>query len=99
MVHTDASEAKGVASRVAAASVLIQKFLTSLSVHVEGTAAEPLDRCKDIVGCLDPAECPGACIAVVDEGLDGCDEVGYGAVGATLDLACRTAVRRSARPD
>ena len=31
-------------------------------MHVEGTTAEPLDRCKDIVRCLDPAERPGVAL-------------------------------------
>src|SRR5262245_382584 len=70
-------------------SVPIQKFLRSLGVDVEGTAAEALDGGKDVVGCLDPTEGFGIGVAGVDEGLDRRHQLADRSVGAALDLLLR----------
>src|SRR5262245_5734336 len=71
------------------ASVLIQKFLASLDVHVEGAAAEALDGGEDVVGGLDPAEGTRIGVAGVDEGLNGHHKFADRSVGAALDLFFR----------
>src|SRR5512147_1179015 len=67
-------------------SVLIQKFLSTLSLDGEGAAAEPFDGREDIIGGFGPAERLGVGIAGIDIGGDGRFQFLGGAVGTALDL-------------
>ena len=67
-------------------SVLIQKFLSTLSLDGEGTAAKPFDGREDVVGGLGPAEGLGVGVAGVDIGGDGRLQLLDGAVSTALDL-------------
>ena len=72
--------------RHAIASVPIQKFLCTFGLHVEGTAAEALDRGQNVVGRLGPAKRLRVGVLSVDEALDVGDQLLDRLVGSTLDL-------------
>ena len=63
------------------ASVLIQKFLSTLSLDGDGTATKPFDGREDILGGLGPAEGLGVGVAGVGGGdcrlqrLDGVGDI------------------------
>ena len=68
------------------ASVLIQKFLSTLSLDGDGTTAKPFDRREDILGGFGPAEGLGIGIAGIDIGGNGRLQLLDGAVRTALDL-------------
>ena len=68
------------------ASVLNQKFLSTLGVDRDSALTKPFDGGQDVVGGFGPAKGLGVGIAGVDVGRDGGLQRGGRAVGAALDL-------------
>src|SRR6266446_6367270 len=67
------------------ASVLNQKFLSTLGVDRDRAVTKPFDGGQDVVGGFGPAKGLGVGIAGVDVGRDGGLQRGGRAVGAALD--------------
>ena len=57
-----------------------------IGLEVEGAAAEPSDRCEDVVGSLGPAEGLGIGVAGIDIGADGRLQLFGRPVSAAFDL-------------
>src|ERR1700738_367874 len=68
------------------ASVLNQKFLSTLAVARDRAVTKPFDGGQDVVGGFGPAKGLGVGIAGVDVGGDGGLQRGDRAVGVALDL-------------
>src|SRR3974377_797689 len=73
-------------SGIAFASVLKQKFLSTLGLDGDRAVTKWLDGGKDVVGGFGPAKGFGVGIAGVDVGGDSGLQRGSRAVGAALDL-------------
>src|SRR5206468_794716 len=68
------------------ASVLNQKFLSTLGLDGDRTMTKPFDGGQDVVGGFGPAKGLGIGVAGVDVGGDSGLQRGSRAVGAALDL-------------
>src|SRR5260370_41860182 len=68
------------------ASVLILKFLSAWRMGFQGAAAESVDGRQNVVGRLGPAQRPWVGVGLLDELLDGRDQLFDRLVGAALDL-------------